>query len=104
MTPLQLAAIAVVIAAIILPGTWFMLNPRRRVTLCTDATRCQAMEGRHSDMAAQLASAWQEAERLKAQLVQARAEAREWQDAYEKQAQGKAFYEAMFCEKCKVKA
>jgi hypothetical protein len=62
------------------------------------------MEAAHSDMAAQLCAAWVEVAQLKAQLVQARAEAREWQDAYNGMVEGKAFYEQLFSERCKQEA
>jgi hypothetical protein len=55
-------------------------------------------------MAAQLCAAWVEVARLKAQLVQAQATAVEWQDAYAGAVEGKAFYEQLFCERCKQEA
>ena len=56
---------------------------------------------RRDDMAAQLCAAWVENAQLKAALVQAQAEAREWQDAYNGMVEGKAFYEGLFNDKCK---
>ena len=71
------------------------------ITVCTHPGRCAEMEQAHSDKAAQLCAAWVEVERLKAQLAQAQATAQEWQDAYNGAVEGKAFYEAAFCDKCR---
>ena len=71
------------------------------MTVCTHPQRCAGMESAHSDMAAQLCAAWVENAQLKAALVQAQAEAREWQDAYNGMVEGKAFYEGLFNDKCK---
>ena len=78
------------------------------LTVCTHPQRCAGMEAAHSDMAAQLATmaanlthACAELRRTQAALVQAQAEAREWQDAYNGAVEGKAFYEQLFCDKCK---
>ncbi len=71
------------------------------LTVCTHPARCSDMEAAHSDMAAQLCAAWVENAQLKAALVQAQAEAREWQDAYNGMVEGKAFYEGLFNDKCK---
>ena len=71
------------------------------ITICTDPTRCAALEHTHSDMADQLAGAWREVAQLKAQLVQAQTEAAEWREAYQGAVEGQAFYFAAYCDKCK---
>ena len=79
------------------------LSPRWAKYL-TDA----GMEAAHSDMADQLATmaanlthACAELRRTQVALVQAQAAAVEWQDAYNGAVEGKAFYEQLFCDKCK---
>ena len=66
------------------------------ITVCTHPQRCAGMEQAHSDMAAQLCAAWVENARLAAALVQAQAEAREWQDAYNGALESAAFHLAGF--------
>lgn len=51
--------------------------------------------------AAEIAHLRQQLATARAQLAQAQAEAREWQDAYSGAVEGKAFYEQLFCDKCK---
>lgn len=70
-------------------------------TVCTHPEWCVDMEAAHSDMAARLCAAWVEVAQLKAALVQAQAEAREWQDAYAGAVEGKAFYEGLFSDTCR---
>lgn len=71
------------------------------ITVCTHPGRCAGMEQAHGDMAAQLAAALTELGRARAALSQAQAEVAEWQDAYRGAMEGKAFYEAAFCDKCR---
>jgi len=66
------------------------------ITVCTHPQRCSDMEAAHSDMAAQLAAVTVERDRLRAQLTQAQAEAREWQDAYAGAVESAAFHLAGF--------
>lgn len=64
-------------------------------------TRCTALETAHTDMAAQLADALTERDRARAQVAARDATIAGLQEALCGANEGKAFYEAAFCDKCK---
>jgi len=66
------------------------------ITVCTHPQRCADTDTAYANVCGQLADAWREVERLKAALVQAQAEAREWRDAYQGAVESAAFHLAGF--------
>ncbi len=66
------------------------------LTVCTHPERCEATNEAYVNICGQLAAMTAERDRLRAQLAQAQAEAREWQDAYAGAVESAAFHLAGF--------
>ena len=66
------------------------------ITLCTHPQRCSDTNDAYANVCGQLADALREVAQLKAALVQAQAEAREWQEAYNGAQASAAFHLAGF--------
>ncbi len=66
------------------------------LTVCTHPQRCAEVDTAYANVCAQLAAVTTERDRLRAALVQAQAEAREWQDVAEGAQAAAAFHLAGF--------